>query len=50
LGFDTTGVELDSSVGGIPAKELKEIMEKERVRWRSFADAVSAGAGPIASR
>jgi peroxiredoxin len=35
-------------VGGSNAPQLKKIMEKEKLTWRSFADAGQAGAGPIA--
>jgi hypothetical protein len=37
-------------VGGSTAKQLKEVMGRERLPWRSFADAGNAGAGPIATR
>ena len=37
-------------IGGASAKQLKEIMEKEKVTWRSFVDAGNAGAGPIATK
>jgi hypothetical protein len=37
-------------VGGSTAKQLKVVMEKEKITWRSFADAGNAGAGPIATR
>jgi hypothetical protein len=37
-------------VGGLNAKRLKEVMEKNKLTWRSFADAGSAGAGPIATK
>jgi len=37
-------------VGGSDARQLKEIMEKEKLPWRSFADAGTAGAGPIATK
>jgi peroxiredoxin len=37
-------------VGGSNPKQLKEVMEKEKITWRSFADAGNAGAGPIATR
>ena len=37
-------------VGGTTAKQLKEIMAKENLPWRSFADLGNAGAGPIAAR
>ena len=35
-------------VGGLNAKQLKEVMDKEKLPWRSFVDAGNAGAGPIA--
>ena len=37
-------------VGGSTVKQLKEIMEKEKLPWRSFADVGDAGAGPIATK
>jgi hypothetical protein len=37
-------------VGGASAKQLKKVMEKEKLPWRSFVDAGPAGAGPIATR
>jgi hypothetical protein len=37
-------------IGGSEAKQLKEVMEKEKITWRSFVDAGNAGAGPIATR
>jgi hypothetical protein len=37
-------------VGGGTARQLKEIMEKEQLPWRSFADTGNAGAGPIAAK
>ena len=36
--------------GGLDAKQLKEVMEKSKINWRSFADAGGAGAGPIATQ
>jgi hypothetical protein len=36
--------------GGLNAKQLKAVMEKEKITWRSFADAGAAGGGPIATR
>jgi hypothetical protein len=36
-------------IGGLIAKQLKEVMQKEKLPWRSFADAGTAGAGPIAT-
>lgn len=35
-------------IGGSNAKQLKAVMEKEKLPWRSFVDAGNAGAGPIA--
>jgi len=35
-------------IGGTDAKQLKEIVEKEKITWRSFVDAGNAGTGPIA--
>ena len=37
-------------VGGLNAKQLKEVMGKEKINWRSFVDAGNAGAGPIATK
>lgn len=37
-------------VGGSTAKQLKEVMGKEKLPWRSFVDAGTAGAGPIATK
>jgi hypothetical protein len=37
-------------VGGTDAHQLKEIMEKEKLSWRSFVDGGTAGAGPIAAK
>jgi hypothetical protein len=37
-------------VGGSNAKQLKKVMEKEKLTWRSFVDAGNAGAGPIATK
>ena len=37
-------------IGGSNAKQLKEVMEKEKIIWRSFVDAGNAGAGPIATK
>ena len=37
-------------VGGLDAKQLKAVMVKQHVTWRSFVDAGSAGAGPIATK
>jgi hypothetical protein len=38
------------NVSGYGAKNLKETMDKERLPWRSFADAGPIGQGLIASR
>jgi hypothetical protein len=35
-------------IGGTSAQRLKQVMEKEKITWRSFADEGNAGAGPIA--
>src|SRR5262249_6337980 len=35
---------------GANAKQLKEVMEKEKITWRSFVDSGHAGAGPIATK
>jgi hypothetical protein len=45
---DQPFVLLGVHVGGLNAKQLKEVMEKEKLPWRSFVDAGNAGAGPIA--
>ena len=37
-------------VGGSTVKELKEIMDKENLPWRSFVDLGNAGAGEIATK
>ena len=37
------------NVGG-NAKNLKDVVKKERLTWRSFADLGNAGAGAIAAR
>ena len=37
-------------VGGSNAQQLRQIMDKEKLPWRSFADAGNAGAGPIATK
>ena len=37
-------------VSGLNAKQLKDVMEKERITWRSFVDVGNAGAGPIATK
>jgi peroxiredoxin len=37
-------------VGGSTAQQLRQIMDKEKLPWRSFADAGNAGAGPIATQ
>jgi hypothetical protein len=37
-------------VGGCDAKQLKGVMAKGKLPWRSFVDAGTAGAGPIATR
>jgi hypothetical protein len=37
-------------IGGSTAEQLKAVMEKEKITWRSFVDAGNAGAGPIARK
>jgi hypothetical protein len=37
-------------VGGLGAKELKGVMGKEKITWRSFVDVGNAGAGPVAMK
>ena len=37
-------------IGGLNAKQLKKVMDSEKITWRSFVDARSAGAGPLATR
>jgi hypothetical protein len=37
------------NVGG-NAKNLKDVVKKEGLAWRSFADSGTAGQGPIAAR
>jgi hypothetical protein len=37
-------------VGGSSAKQLREVMEKEKLNWRSFVDPGNAGAGPLATK
>ena len=37
-------------VGGSTVKELKEIMDKEKLPWRSFVDLGNAGTGAIATK
>ena len=37
-------------IGGSNAKQLKEVMDREKLTWRSFVDAGTAGAGPIATK
>ena len=37
-------------VGGANVKQLKDVMGKEKLPWRSFVDVGNAGAGPIATK
>jgi peroxiredoxin len=37
-------------IGGSTVKQLKEIMEKDQITWRSFVDLGNAGTGPIATQ
>jgi hypothetical protein len=36
-------------IGGSSVRQLKAVVEKERITWRSFVDPGNAGAGPIAT-
>ena len=38
------------NVGGVAAKDLKGVMDKEKLTWRSFADPGAAGQGTIAAK
>ena len=37
-------------IGGLDTKQLKAVMAKEKITWRSFVDVGNAGAGPIATK
>jgi protein-disulfide isomerase len=37
-------------IGGLNPKQLKDVMEKQKLAWRSFVDAGNAGAGSIATK
>src|SRR5262245_7596486 len=37
-------------IGGASTKQLKDVVEKQKLPWRSFVDAGNAGAGPIATK
>jgi hypothetical protein len=37
-------------VGGANATQLRQVVEKEKLTWRSFVDEGNAGAGPIATK
>jgi hypothetical protein len=37
-------------VGGLDAKGLRQVMDKEKLTWRSFVDRGDASAGPIARK
>jgi hypothetical protein len=37
-------------IGGLSATQLKKVMDKEKLTWRSFVDPGNAGAGPVATR
>ena len=37
-------------IGGASTKQLRDVMAKEKITWRSFVDAGNAGAGPIAMK
>ena len=38
------------NTNGYDAKKLKDVMDKEQLNWRSFADTGSAGRGPICTK
>jgi len=37
-------------IGGTNVKQLKAVVDKEKLTWRSFVDVGNAGAGPIATK
>jgi hypothetical protein len=37
-------------VGGASAKQLKAVLVKNKITWRSWVDAGNAGAGPLATK
>jgi hypothetical protein len=37
-------------IGGASVTQLKKVLEKEKITWRSFVDSGNAGAGPIATQ
>jgi hypothetical protein len=37
-------------VGGTNVKKTKEVMDKEKLPWRTFVDPGNPGAGPIAAK
>jgi len=37
-------------IGGASAKQLKTVMDRENITWRSFVDPGNAGTGPIATK
>jgi peroxiredoxin len=37
-------------IGGSSAEQLKQLMAKEKITWRSLVDPGNAGAGPIATK
>jgi peroxiredoxin len=47
---DQSFVLIGVHVGGLNAKQLKEVMDKEKLPWRSFVDVGNAGAGTIARK
>jgi len=38
------------NVSGFAAKDLKAVMDKEKLTWRSFADPGALGRGPIVAK
>jgi hypothetical protein len=37
-------------IGGLNVKQLKAVMDRQKLPWRSFVDPGNAGAGPIAQK
>jgi hypothetical protein len=37
-------------IGGTSPPQFKQVVDREKINWRSFADAGNAGAGPIATK
>jgi hypothetical protein len=41
---------LGINTNGYPVAQLKQVMDKEQLTWRSFADHTQAGRGPICAQ